>query len=156
MADTRELTILKAAATRLAVSSIGGHSKPSGLTISRQPKRKIMSTNLPMQVVHKVSSPAPDHADASSGRLARSMTFAVVSLAVVPDNTPFDDAMDPYMSWAIKSLLYDYTLGGACQLIDEGREAGRGFYDDSESIGVVTTEFVVTFETALLNPESTS
>ena len=87
-----------------AVLSAAG--KPSGLTVARSRTIAFAVTQLPAQVLYYVSEEVQSgpHRDLDNKRLARRTFRLCVETRVSAGSDTPDQAIDPYLSWAVQAL----------------------------------------------------
>lgn len=143
MASLREQILEHVAAALRA----DGPGRPAGLTVHRSRHRPIDKDALPAQCVYLVRedvAPSPD------GKAARELTFAVESRATgaVPDT-----ALDELLTWAVRQLLADATVGGICWRIEEKSTEWDAVAAD-KVLAAARTLFQASYHTLETDPEA--
>ena len=93
---------------------LSGAGKPSGLTVARSRTLAFASSQLPAQVLYYVSEEVQSSPPRSldNKRLARrTFRFCVETRVNAGSDTP-DQAIDPYLSWAVQALCVAPVLTG--------------------------------------------
>ena len=118
MADSRWLALMQAIETALNVSSVTRNSeattKPSGLTVLREPTRPINEADAPVAFVTYGGEEVDDRA---TDEASRDVLVEVTVMAKAADTQRADEAIDPLKTWAELAVMDDYTLGGAAAFV---------------------------------------
>lgn len=148
MADSIRERIVQA-----AVAAIDGVGKPTGLAVHRYRTRKLEAEkHLPAMVVFIGDEPVKPYTQ--DGEVLRTLELAVKTRDKNPvAGTPPDQALDPYLTWLVKSLMADQTLGGLAISL---KETGNVWNADETTETVhaeAGTVFEIKYITSEDNPE---
>lgn len=102
------------AVLQAVVAALNGAGKPADLTVHRSRHRPIDKDELPAQVVYLISETVPTQYGVPL--VDREVIVAVETRAT---GTPSDQALDEYLSWTVRALITDHTLGGAAMNVTE-------------------------------------
>ncbi|MGE0456408.1 MAG: hypothetical protein AB7I13_00330 [Vicinamibacterales bacterium] len=148
MASKRD-GIVAAAVTALGVASVGGTTKPTGLTVHRQRKRPLSQDQLPAIVLWQSIEPRDYDATDKVDRVLN----LHVECRVRHEGTSGDEALDPLLVWAEKVLMADITLGGRCAEI-LAQETSWDLDDPDAPIARAAIRFEVKYQTKNNDPEN--
>jgi hypothetical protein len=137
------------------VTALNGASKPAGLTIHRHRTIPLALDQLPAQVLYVLAEevetgPARGLDDK---RLARRRMQVCVETRVNASGTTPDQAVDPYLTWAVEALCARQQLVASMHDI---KELG-GTWDAEESDAVraaAKTVFLVDYITSASDPDA--
>jgi hypothetical protein len=150
--SSRRDTILDAMVALLGSATVNGHTKPSGLTVSRQRTLPFAASQLPAQAVYLVSEEVTTGPGRSGNRFAkRAMQFIVESRCIVA-TTP-DQDIDPLVSWAVQALCATPQLTPGVHDIQEAGTVWDQVENDTTLAGA-RTAFRVEYITAASDPDS--
>lgn len=130
-------------------AALDGVSKPTGLNVHRQRTRPIEKDGLPAQVLYLLNE---DTEERAAGQIDRRARFAVESRVTASGESP-DAALDEYLSWAVKALRADPTLGGLSSDVKE-RGTEWDHVELDKVFGAARTIFEVHYQTADDDPET--
>jgi hypothetical protein len=136
-----------------AVALLGAAGKPTDLTISRQRTVSLSESDLPAQVLYAVHEEADASPGFGSDRKAKRKFRLCVESRVNAENSTPDAALDPLLSWAVKQLCADVTLGG---LSYELREIGTTWGESEQEKVYASAQqfFEVHYLTDAFNPDT--
>ncbi len=136
------------------VARLDAVGKPADVTVHRSRTRPIDKDALPAMVVYLLEETTESRSSGRHKARRRSKVRVECRVAVAADDetTLPDDAVDPLLSWAVRSLLADPTLGGlAIEVIEESTT-----WDAEESDRVyaaAAVDFTVDYITAAGDPD---
>ena len=118
MADSKRLDLMQAVEAALNVSSVDRSSevttKPTDLTVLREPTRPINEADAPaMFIVYG----GEDVSDRATDEASRAVAVDVTVMAKATDSQRADEALDPLLVWAELALMDGYTISGAAAFI---------------------------------------
>ncbi len=121
MADSRREVVAQAAMAALNVESVTGPygaetTKPAGLVTHRNRIRVIAQEDGLPAIVGAFGQELVDEEVTTLSTKTLRMVFEARALAVA---TPPDVALDPLVTWIVKSLMADTTLGGVVRTVRE-------------------------------------
>lgn len=127
------------------VTTLGGVSKPSGLTVYRFPLSATQMSELPAMAVY-ANREEVTRFNGAGPIEKRRLTIYVECRAKVPVGSSADKVLDPYVNWVTESLQADRRLGGLVHDVIEAAcrwdvEAG------DESVAVAYVELTVEYQT---------
>lgn len=85
----------------------------------------------------------------------RQLSIGVQGRAKGATGVPPDQALDPIMVWAIKTVMANETFGGLANGVEEGRTVWSSREGD-DPIAAATVHFTIKYRTSRLDPTSTS
>lgn len=153
MASRRD-TILDAMVALLGSATVGAHTKPSGLTVSRQRTLPFAPSQLPAQAVYAVSEEVKSGPGmgVNNQRLARRKLQVCVESRCLVTTTP-DQDVDPLISWAVQALCATQQLAAGVHDIQELGTVWDQVESDTTLAGA-RTMFLVDYITSASDPDS--
>lgn len=141
MASRREAVV------EAVVAALNGPGKPAALTVHRSRTRPVDKDDLPAQIVYLLSETIPTEYGVPA--VDRELVLAVETRA---QGNPPDEALDEYLSWSVRALMTDFTLGGAAMRVTE--QSTDWLAEELDKIyGAAQQRFLVTFRTRHDDPD---
>jgi hypothetical protein len=137
------------------VALLGGASKPTGLNVHRHRTIPLALDQLPAQVVYFIDEevkPGPGRGMDNKRVARRYMRVCVESRCTATSTTP-DQAVDPYLTWAVKALCATQRLTASMHDIQElGTQMDAEEHDSV--LAAAKTLFLVEYTTSASDPDA--
>lgn len=150
---SRRMALIDAAEVALNASSVvvNGvtYTKPVGLTVHRQRKRRLGQDKLPSIVLWLGREPRVYDA---SEKVQRTTNLFGECRVAHPGQSG-DDALDPVLCWAEQALMADITLGGTCEDVS-AQETEWDLADESDELARAAIRFEIKHQTKNADPET--
>jgi hypothetical protein len=103
-------------------AALNGPGKPAGVTVHRSRQRPMDADTLPAIVVYALEDDAQSQAISPSGpQILSRLGVGMECRAAVTGDVPYDEALDPLLTWAVQAVKADETFGGLADMVDIGR-----------------------------------
>lgn len=142
-------------------AALNGGSKPVGLTVSRSRTTAFASTQLPGQAIYPGTEQIIERGGASLDNkvMVKRRLTVIVETRVAAGVTTTDQALDPYLSWAVQALCateYVGTDGDGKRLAHSIVEEGTAWGSDEQdaSYAAATQVFAVIYATSGSDPDA--
>lgn len=151
---SRRDAILDALVVLLGTSTVNGHTKPVGLTVSRQRTLPFAASQLPAQAVYVVSEEVQTGParGLDNQRLARRKAQVCVESRCIVTTTP-DQDIDPLVSWAVQALCATQQVSAGVHDIQELGTVWEQVENDTTLAGARTV-FLVDYVTSASDPDA--
>lgn len=138
------------AVLQAVVTALNGTGKPADLTVHRSRTRPIDKDDLPAAIVYVLSETVPTQYGVPL--VDREVIVAIETRA---SGNPPDAALDEYLSWPVRALITDHTLGGAAMNVTE-QETTWIAEELDKVYGAAQQRFAITYRTRHDDPDQES
>jgi hypothetical protein len=142
--------------TALAAALAAGGA-PAGLTVHRERTRPVETDSLPAVMLYaEDEQPKPLGGDAYRAPLTeRQLSIGLQCRAKGATGVSPDQALDPILVWAMKTVLANEAFGGLANGVEENRTVWSSREGD-DPVAAATVHFTIKYRTSRLDPTSTS
>jgi hypothetical protein len=141
----------------VALETALGAGGPAGLTVHRERTRAIEFDSLPA-IMFYAEDEQPKNLGNQNYRAPlteRQLSIGVQSRAKGSIGVSPDEALDPVLVWAMKTVMANETFGGLANGVEEDRTVWSSREGD-DPIAAATVHFTIKYRTSRLDPTSTS
>jgi hypothetical protein len=137
------------------VATLGGGSKPTGLTVSRARTTAFASTQLPGQAIYPGTEEIIERAGQSMDNkvLVKRRLTVVLETRVAAGVTTTDQALDQYLSWGVQAICALPQLGGLTHNITEEGTVWDAVEQDA-AYAAARQVFAVVYVTSGMDPDA--
>ncbi len=150
--------ILDAEVTLLGTSVVNGHTKPTGLTVSRHRTFPLDPSQLPHQAVYAVNEEIVSRVPRGGNNqsiVKRRLQFCVESRCVIGSGSTADQSADPLISWSVQALCSTLPAVTGIHDIEEVGTIWDQVENDYALAGA-RQMFAVTYVTSASDPDATT
>jgi hypothetical protein len=141
----------------LLVAALAGSGKPAGLTVHRERTRPIEIDSLPAILIYADDDvPKTLSQQTYAAPLTeRQLSLALECRAQGSSGVSPDEALDPVLVWAAKTVLANERFGGLASGVDEGRTVWSSREGDVP-VASAKLSLTIRYRTSRLDPTSKS
>lgn len=141
----------------VALGTVLASGGPVGLTVHRERTRPIEIDDLPA-IMFYAEDEQPKNLGNQTFRAPlteRQLSVGVQCRAKGTATVSVDEALDPVLVWAMKTVMANETFGGLANGVEEDRTVWSSREGD-DPIAAATVHFTIKYRTSRLDPTSTS